>query len=199
MTGPAAELTQNWPLTLCLLVWALLGEKKIQQKNLENNNLYSLHSVHGGENQLTAVPRGSFFCLLVILVPGIFFFLAGPGLFFLFYFRTSPHVQALVTNVSIFLSANIRIFQNSNHVRIKEKSHTKKPVRTAKLKVSWASLPSFATNRKNISIERQLAVSWLKIMHNFCKITSICTDLTELAHEIQKKRLLVLHDKNLQS
>lgn len=54
-------------------------------------------------------------CLLVILVPCIFWQVQG-----WFYFRTSPHVQALVTKVSFSLSANTRTFSNSDDIRLRK-------------------------------------------------------------------------------
>lgn len=135
--------------------FGLCMKKKNDNKNNNNNNLYSLHSVHGGSEPTDCGSTRTFLCLLVILVPCIFWQVQG-----WFYFRTSPHVQALVTKVSFLLSANTRTFSYSDDIRLRKniaKKTKQESVTIAKLIVNWASLPTYATNRNTISIERQLA------------------------------------------
>lgn len=170
MTGPDAEtrfgfciargdpqkLWSHWKLSPNIVPLGLVfaWKKKRQQKQQQQQSLQSSQCAWWREPTDCGSTR-TLLCLLVILVPCIFWQVQG-----WFYFRTSPHVQALVTKVSFLLSANTRTFSYSDDIRLRKniaKKTKQESVTIAKLIANWASLPTYATNRNTISIERQLA------------------------------------------
>lgn len=92
--------------------FGLSMEKKRRQKKQQQQSLQSSQCAWWREPTDCGSTR-TLLCLLVILVPCIFWQVQG-----WFYFRTSPHVQALVTKVSFLLSANTRTFSYSDDIRL---------------------------------------------------------------------------------
>lgn len=95
--------------------FGLSMEKKRQQKKQQQQQSLQSSQCAWWREPTDCGSTRTLLCLLVILVPCIFWQVQG-----WFYFRTSPHVQALVTKVSFFLSANTRTFSYSDDIRLRK-------------------------------------------------------------------------------